>query len=221
MQLKFYKYGYLVSLLFLLFCMMGWLFSGCAIAKRGIVTMGKTKVVSPEQAETASSVKETTSFSTLPIPAGTTFSEHPMPRYSQDQEMPLKSVYLPSDSVLSTKTTVKEAVVSPQRGPDKDVALRKEANSARMPLLYAAIGSVAVGLCFMVMRWPTAATGAGGAAVVFFIAWQAAGLPDWFYMLGVVLLVAAACVVLGYKRAEWDANKDGIPDFLQKKRDGS
>jgi hypothetical protein len=42
----------------------------------------------------------------------------------------------------------------------------------------------------------------GGAAVVLFVAWQAAGLPSWFWMLAVVLGGIGAGIYFGYERGE-------------------
>jgi hypothetical protein len=191
--------------------------AGCA-SKPGIITTAKGAIVTPDNASAPSAIATATATESTAIPKGSTITVTETPATAQ---APAQKVTAYNFAEAATQTRVEEstrAEVAPPRAPDQTVALRKADNTARLPLLYAAIGAAAIGLVFMVMKWPTAAASSGGAAVVFFIAWQAAGLPAWFYMVGILLLVAGACVVLGYKRAEWDANGDGVPDIFQQKK---
>jgi hypothetical protein len=191
--------------------------AGCA-SKPGVITTAKGAIVTPENASAPSAIATATATESTAIPKGSTITVTETPATAQ---APAQKVTAYNFAEAATQTRVEEstrAEVAPPRAPDQTVALRKADNAARTPLLYAAIGAGAIALGFMVMKWPTAAAASGGASVVFFIAWQAAGLPAWFYMVGILLLVAGACVVLGYKRAEWDANGDGIPDILQQKK---
>ena len=99
---------------------------------------------------------------------------------------------------------------------DTSVAMRRLDNESRKPLLYAAIGAVVVAGVLMFSGWPKVAVLAGGAAVVFFAAWQVAGLPAWFWMLGAALLFVGAGIVVGWLLRDRDSN--GVPDILERKR---
>jgi hypothetical protein len=71
-----------------------------------------------------------------------------------------------------------------------------------MPLLYAAIGAlVAAGVAFW-LKFPTPALLCAAAAGVFLLAWGAAGLPPWFWMLGVVSIAIGGGLYFGFNRGE-------------------
>lgn len=96
---------------------------------------------------------------------------------------------------------------------DTRVAIRRVESEEKKPLLYVSIGCAVIALGFMYFRWPTAAALAGVGSACFFAAWKLSDISPW---VGGLFLVAAIAGVAFYKRAEWDANGDGIPDKLQK-----
>jgi hypothetical protein len=99
---------------------------------------------------------------------------------------------------------------------DTSVATHRIDVAERRWLLWAAIGLGVAGVVVrsMVPAWPSLSNGLLLGGALAFASWKLAEIPTWIWgvALGVVALMA-----LGYKRAEWDADHDGTPDFLQKK----
>lgn len=92
---------------------------------------------------------------------------------------------------------------------------RIEAEERRV-LLYIGIGLGILGLVVrsMLPAWPSLSNGLLAGAVIAGISWKVAALPSWVWTLA---LAAAALLAMGYKRAEWDRDGDGVPDILQSK----
>lgn len=99
---------------------------------------------------------------------------------------------------------------------DTEVAKRRIDVASKAPFLYAAIACVLGAIGCMIARFPVAALLSGIGAASFFALWKMSDLPSWFVSVAAVAVAGGVFLILGYKRAEWDANKDGIPDFLQK-----
>lgn len=191
------------------------LLSGCL--NTGKLRTGRVELTPPGNASVPSVVNSGEKKTETVIPAGT---EKKTVETQATATTPAKTetVYtFPSETRETVVEQTDSVTLANERAPDQTVALRKADNAARSPLLWAAIGSAVVALGFLIMKWPTPAAASGVAAVVFFLAWHSSGLPSWFWMLGIGLLIAGAAVMLGYKRAEWDADGDGIPDAMQKK----
>jgi hypothetical protein len=192
--------------------------SGC-VRNPGIRLKGSDKfggakdlseVFGPKDPGTPATALNSGSKTTVPLPAGSEVTWAP----AQNVESGMVGVKLsgPSEIVIEQHSAQASTgtidVATAQHRIDKETAAKE-----RKPLLWAAIGAVAAGVVCMVMRWPSAAVLAFIAAGAFFAAWKLAEVPWW---AGVLAVVAGAFLVLGYKRAEWDKNKDWIPDKLQK-----
>jgi hypothetical protein len=97
-----------------------------------------------------------------------------------------------------------------------DTTVRKAQIDAqeRRWLLWTAICSAIGGIALraVVSSWPTIYNGAFALSALSFAAWKFSEIPAWVVFS---VVVVAVCLVLGYKKAEWDRNGDGIPDFLQ------
>ncbi len=100
---------------------------------------------------------------------------------------------------------------------DTSVANHKIDVEERRWLLWAAIGCGIAGLVVksMLPAWPSLSNGLLIASPCAFAAWKFAEVPAWLW--GAVIVVVLL-LVAGYKRAEWDKDHDGIPDFLQKSK---
>ena len=83
-------------------------------------------------------------------------------------------------------------------------------------LLWAALAAGFGGLIVrsLLPAWPGLSNGLLLGAAVAFVSWKVAEIPPWLWGVGIVI---AGLLALGYKRGEWDANKNGVPDFLEKK----
>lgn len=99
---------------------------------------------------------------------------------------------------------------------DTSVAKHRIDSEERRWLLWAAIGALLAGFVVrsLLPAWPALSNGLLVSAAIAGVAWKVAMIPDWFLAIGATV---AALLALGYKRAEWDANKNWIPDVLEKK----
>lgn len=99
---------------------------------------------------------------------------------------------------------------------DTSVAMKKIEVAERRWLLFAAIGCGIAGLLSrsILPAWPAISNGLLAAAVASGLAWKLSDVPWWLWLL---VLGVVVVLILGYKRAEWDKDKDGIPDALQRK----
>jgi hypothetical protein len=103
---------------------------------------------------------------------------------------------------------------------DTTVAVKKaeltQASKDRAPLLWVAIACGVLGVVarIVVKEWPAIGNGFLAAAALAGIAWKVAEVP-WWGFLGIFLVVGA--IMAGYKRAEWDRDGNGLPDFLERK----
>jgi hypothetical protein len=112
---------------------------------------------------------------------------------------------------IKTETTVN----ADTGAVDTSVAKHRIDVEERRWLLWAALGCGVAGVFLksMLPAWPGLSNGLLLAAGIAFVSWKVAALPEWLW-IGVALIFGAKA--LGYKKAEWDKNGDGIPDVLQK-----
>lgn len=122
--------------------------------------------------------------------------------------------YLPAVERFEFKTSKPtewaktENVVRASTGTiDTSIAAKRIDSEESRPLLYAALACLVAAGVFIWLSYPTPAFISGGAAVIFFLSWKLAGLPPWFWVIGVAAIVAAAAIWLGHERAEKNASK--------------
>lgn len=154
----------------------------------------------------------------MTIPAGTQVTVRNVDATPATANTPFK----PSEKVVTfgvPKDTRWEAVSSSLRADtgviDTTVATAKIEAEERRWLLLTAIGCAVVGVLAksLLPAWPAIPNGLLLMAVIAGVTWKVSALPDWLFALGGAGWLLAA----GYKRAELDKDKDGVPDFLQKK----
>jgi hypothetical protein len=109
----------------------------------------------------------------------------------------------------------KQSVNASSGTVDTSVANHKIDVEDRSKLLWVAIGCGIAGLVVksMLPAWPSLSNGLLIASPCAFAAWKFAEVPAWLW--GAVIVVVLL-LVAGYKRAEWDRDGNGVPDFLQK-----
>lgn len=152
---------------------------------------GKTPEVSvqnPKNAEKPAEVKQGEAKTDITIQPGTV-AELPVVVNGTPAVLRMQ---LPEIAVTKIERTT-EAATGPERAPDKSVELRKADNAERRPLLYAAIGSVAIAVGFVYLRYPTPALFCGGAGALFFGAWHFAG-ERWLMNVAIGALVLGGAV---------------------------
>jgi hypothetical protein len=96
-----------------------------------------------------------------------------------------------------------ESIVKADTGTvDTSIAEKKiEAGESR-PLLYAALACLAGAGFFIWAKYPTPALCCGAAAIILFLAWKLAGLPEWFYVVGLLAAGAGVFLYIGHEKGE-------------------
>lgn len=178
---------------------------------QGSIELDGVKLDNPADAESPAQVNTTDTKTTGTIEPGTK-AEVPVQVAGRPTVL---SIVFPKIEFAASATST-QATVSQPRPPDKSVELKREANKARAPLLYAAIAMALLGgiARALASAWPSLSTGLWLAAALAGAAWKFAEVPWWAFLLA---LAAALLLIAGYKRGEIDANKNGIPDILEKK----
>lgn len=178
--------------------------SGC-FSRQGSINTPFGSVVAVKDAGKPATFDSGTKGESIQIPEGTKMVVTKVEATPATQTTP----YLPAVEKFeftmpkATEWRRSESTTKASTGTaDTTVATKRiEAEESR-PLLYAALAAmVGVGI-FMWLKYPTPAYICGGASVVFFLAWKLSGLPDWFYMIGIGGLVAAAAIWLGHEKGE-------------------
>jgi hypothetical protein len=125
----------------------------------------------------------------------------------------VREIKLASDSAWYEKA---QHIAANTGTVDTSVAMRRIDMAERRWLLWAAIGCGVAGLLSfqLVPAWPGLGRGLLAGAAFAFAAWKLADVPAWAWC---AVVGAGALIALGYKRAELDANNNGVPDILEKK----
>jgi hypothetical protein len=183
---------------------------------KGATAQGPRDIGAPAVVESGGTV------TTLPVPAGSTVeSTVGVAATAANAAIPAAvKVVLAGASELRSETHQAKASSGTT---DSTVAVKRieveSAASERRWLLWAAIGCGVVGLVLksLLPAWPALSNGLLVGAVAAGAAWKLSEVPAWLWL---AVLVGAALMVSGYKRAEWDKNGNNIPDFLESKKKG-
>ena len=190
-------------------------FSGCATKPKA--RAGKTYSVAPADPGTPATSSSVSSVATLPVPAGSSVESVPAkPATATTPAEPATvKVTLSAPSELKVESHGEAASTGTV---DTTVAVKKaelaQGSKDRAPLLWVAIACGVLGVVarIVVKEWPAIGNGFLAAAALAGVAWKVSEVP-WWAFLGVFLLIGA--IIAGYKRAEWDKNRDFIPDSFQ------
>ena len=197
--------------------------TSCGTMWRGPSISGKggVQVVAPKDAGKPATIDQHESTRTWDIPANakiTVAKADATPATQTAQAIPAKESFT-SEAPEPLHMVETLATTQASTGTiDTSVAQKRIDAGESRPLLYAAIGAAILAIAAVAMKWPSAAVMLGGASATFFAAWKLSGLPEWFWMCGVVLLGAAGALWLGYKRGFEDKDGDGVPDALQRRK---
>lgn len=156
--------------------------------------------------------------STLTIPAGTKVTStitDPVPATPSSPFLPGRTL---TEWTFTTPATFDTSAISSAATTgtiDTSVAKHRIDVSERRWLLWTAIACGIAGLIVksLLPQWPALSNGLLIAAPLAFAAWKLADVPSWLWFVAIAVVILLS---LGYKRAEWDKNGDGIPDILQK-----
>lgn len=192
------------------------LFVACGTPR---IKHGDTTVHAPRDAGTPAVVDSGETKTAFDVPAETKLSTTVVEAVPATSSTP----FVPSRTVTEwsfmrpTRFEQIAATLQASTGTvDTSIAKHRIDVGERRWLLFTAIGCGIAGILArsLVPAWPSISNGLLGAAVLAGLAWKFAEIPAWLFLVTIGL---AGLVVAVYKRAEWDANGDGIPDALQKK----
>lgn len=173
---------------------------GCQ--NRGKAKLGTASIETPADAAAPSRLSNGLIRDSVVIPKGSVVTVTDIPANGQETAKRV-TAYEFAEKTEQVRTEETASVeVSPSRAPDQTVALRREDNAARAPLLYAALASMVGAVVMMFMKYPTGAMLCGGAAGIFFLAWKLADVPPWLWVCGVAALAGAAFLVIGHEKGE-------------------
>lgn len=192
------------------------LLGGCAGV--GAIRLPGIAVKAPPMAGKPATIAKSDSGVTVPLPEGSRLVKTEFGPVAATEKTPARPAKTVTEIIPGAPTEYHEtkATVDASSGTvDTSVAKHQIDAAERRWLLLAAIGCGILGLVAksMLPAWPSLSNGLLIASPCAFAAWKFAEVPPWLWacvVVGVLLLIA------GYKRAEWDANKDGIPDILQR-----
>ncbi len=188
---------------------------GCMSPRAAI---GKLRAQAPKDAGTPATVEKRDTSAKLETPAGTQVRVErtdPVPATAETKFSPGRTLTewtFPDTAVFTFD--VQQARAS-SGTVDTSVAKHRIDVEERRWLLWTAIGCALAGLVVrsLLPAWPSLSNGLLIAAPLAFAAWKVADIPAWLWL---VALGVVAALALGYKRAEWDRDGDGIPDALQR-----
>jgi hypothetical protein len=193
--------------IFLLFAMLG---AGCMTAPRAKLS-GGASAAGPRDNGTPARVESGSTVTTATIPAGSTVT------FTPAKALDPVTATLSAPMEIRTESRHESATTGTI---DTTVATKRiEVESAaaeRRWLLWAAIACGVAGLVVrsLLPAWPGLSNGLLVAAAAAGASWKLAEVPAWLWLC---IIGGAALLALGYKRAEWDKNGDGIPDAFQRK----
>jgi len=182
------------------------------------IKLGNDTVTGIREAGKPASLAKSEAGATVALPAGSSVvitKEEGVPATKESPAIPAKetTTITPAGPTEYHKT---ESKVSAQTGVvDTSVATHRIDVAERRWLLWAAIacGIGGVVIRSMLPAWAGLSNGLLMGGALAFAAWKFAEVPAWIWA---AVLVVMGALALGYKRAEWDKNSDGIPDILQK-----
>lgn len=193
--------------------------SGCA-SGTGRLHIGRNKVQSvpnPGTPATLNTAKQTGSIR-IPKNSKITRTETAAEPATQTKPAePAKITTVVENSEPTEWVETKESVSANTGTVDTSVAKHKIDVEDRKWLLWTAIACGIAGLVVksMLPAWPALSNGLLIASPLAFAAWKLADVPSWLWFVAVAVV---GLLALGYKRAEWDKDSDGIPDFLEGKK---
>ena len=204
------------TLIFTLLACFSFMASGCSRLPK-INLPGGASVIGNRDAGTPATLSEGTERTEFRIPANSKVT------LKRSAPLPTEGYVLPEITTMEfvlpepMDFTAEAKQIQASTGTiDTSIAKERIAVAERRWLLFTAIGCGIAGLIArsLVPAWPAISNGLLMAAVFAGLAWKMAEIPAWLW--GVVL-IGVAILVAGYKRAEWDKDGNGTPDFLQKK----
>lgn len=200
-------FGYIVLLLVL---------PGCAHLPR--IAIGKDSVVGNRDAGKPATLSRNEATTTLGIPKETTVLVTETDAVPATPTTPYVPRKLTTEWTFSQPSSFESwrADTHADTGTiDTTVAKHRIDVAERRWLLFTAIACGIAGLLVrsLLPAWPSLSNGLFLAAICAGLSWKLSDIPSWLWA---AIIGCVVVLILGYKRAEWDKDNDGIPDFLQR-----
>lgn len=184
---------------------------GCS-SNSGRIKSGDALVVGFKDAGKSATLETANSGEVLPIPAGSTITvtkTEPVAAIPDASETPAVAAQ-PAKEVTEIKLTAPtewrktgQFVKADTGTVDTSIAAKRiDAEESRFLLYLACVAVIAAGVFQFWLHYPSPAMCCAAAAVVFFAAWKASGLPPWFWGLGIAGIAIAVGIYFGHERAE-------------------
>ncbi len=197
------------------------LLAGCATTSKIRTKLGE--VIAPKDAGKPATLDTATTGDSVQLPKGSRLTVTKVAAIPftpatvnapQQAAQPAKEVVQVELAADSTWTRQAETVQAQTGTVDTTIATHKIDVAERRWLLWAAIGCGIGGVVLrsMMPAWPGLSNGLLLGAALAFASWKFSELPAWIWATGIVVV---GLIALGYKRAEWDKDGDGIPDVLE------
>lgn len=180
--------------------------------------IGKDRVTAPRDAGSPATLNKDEVKTTLDVPANTTVVTTQVAATPATDKSPAMPAYTTTEWRFLAPTKFEQTAVGLLASTgtvDTSVAKHRIDAAERRWLLWAAIGCGIGGILVrsLLPAWPAMSNGLLLAAALAGLSWKFSELPAWLWA---TVIGGAVLLIVGYKRAEWDANKDGVPDFLQR-----
>jgi hypothetical protein len=196
---------------------------GCAHIPR--IKVPGAQVSAPKDAGTPATLDSDTSEAHFTIPAGATLTVERVAALPARPASKTASAVAPQPAKEVRTWTFPSAspyveharkVLAATGTIDTSVAIHKADNAERRILLWVSIGAA---VAFVLLRgfvpaWPIFSNSSAILSLLAFAGWKFSEVPSW--ILGAIVAVAVLGALF-YKRGEWDANGNGVPDVLEKK----
>jgi hypothetical protein len=206
----------------------GFVLSGCmrlpALKLPGSSLLGGKQgeditVTAPRDTGKPGTVETQTDETRMKVPAGSTVTETAVTAQPATDTTPARPAYTVREIKLVSDTEWvdrAQRIAASTGTVDTSVAKHRidmaEARWLLIGGLLAVVGGFVVRS--LLPAWPGLSNGLILGGGVSLAAWKLSAIPPW---LGLVVVGVFAVLALGYKKKEWDANSDGIPDVLQRK----
>ncbi len=167
------------------------------------IKSGATTVTAVKDAGKPATLETGDKGESLPIPAGSSLTVTKVEAMPAAPNVPAQPAREVTEVHLTEPTvwTRTEKTVKADTGTvDTSVALKKVETAESRVLLYAALAAMLGAGVFVYLHYPTPAMMCAGAAVVLFIAWKVAGMPDWLWGVGAAALGGAVFLYIGHER---------------------
>ena len=170
---------------------------------RSTIKHGDASVTTDRTKENAS-LATSESHTTVDLPTGSVYFTKLSPEYFKDNQDWYAGWLLSQGASISHTTKTFDS----STGTLNTVVEQKKVDAAeRRPLLYGAMLGVISAIFFVWMKYPTGVALSGIGSGILFACWKLDDLPDWVWILAIVMFGLSAGIYFGYERKDKEQSK--------------